>query len=111
MERIQGIETIVQGIKRPGQLPGAKVLLPALLVKVGKQQEEQQGHDPWHHHHADGEAIHIPGNSSPCSLLFHIGTLVPSFHTILDKTIFLDGSWGVRVILVTKTRLLKFEFL
>jgi hypothetical protein len=32
--------------------------LPALLVEVSKDQEQQQGHDPRQDHHISGKAVH-----------------------------------------------------
>ena len=48
----------VAGIRMP-ELPGAEILVPALLVKIGEQQEHQQGDESWQDKDADGgSAIH-----------------------------------------------------
>ena len=42
----------------PPHLPGAEIVLPALLVKVSEHQEEQQGHEARDDNHVDADTIH-----------------------------------------------------
>ena len=48
----------MQRVGGPGDLPGAKVSLATLLVKVGEYEEEQQRHDARHYDHVDGNRFH-----------------------------------------------------
>jgi hypothetical protein len=50
-------------------LPGAKVILPGLLVEVGENQEEQQGDNPGHNNHADRNAVHGAETAIPALLM------------------------------------------
>jgi hypothetical protein len=52
------VESIMNGIAGPGDLPGAKVGLAALLVKVGEQQAEQQGDYARNNNDTGGDRIH-----------------------------------------------------
>ena len=84
------LQRIMQGVGSPTQLPGAKILVPALLVKVGEQQEQQQRDERRQDDSVGGEGtLHIFGNSSPPlpSIISNQKFCAPCFHTILDKTI------------------------
>ena len=61
------IESIVKGVGGPSQLPGAEIILPALLIKVRKDEEKQQGHKARNDNHADADAIHDAQNYISCS--------------------------------------------
>jgi hypothetical protein len=58
MKDVPGVKAEVQGVCAPSQLPGAKVGLPALLVQVSKNEEQQQGHNTGQQQHVDGKGIH-----------------------------------------------------
>src|ERR1700684_447681 len=58
VDRFPGVESIVQCVESPGQLPGAEVLLPALLVQISEEQYQQQGHDPGNDHHTEYKSVH-----------------------------------------------------
>ena len=49
----------MQSVCSPAQLPSAKILLPALLVQVGKNKEQQQGDNARYDDHTGGDVIHV----------------------------------------------------
>src|ERR1700746_2468877 len=57
------IESIVKGVGGPSQLPGAEIILPALLIKIGKDKEKQQGHKARNDDHTDADTIHDAQNT------------------------------------------------
>src|SRR5208337_2708167 len=64
VESDPGVQAIVESVSRPTQLPGAKILMAALLVEVSEQKEEQQGDEPRDDDHADRDTVHSAGNTS-----------------------------------------------
>src|SRR5438067_5671561 len=52
------VEPIVKGVSSPTKLPSPKIFLPALLVKVGEDQEQHQGDDARHNHHTGSNTVH-----------------------------------------------------
>src|SRR5579884_397371 len=44
---VPGVQTVVDAVRAPGDLPGTKVALSALFVQIREQQEDQQGNNPW----------------------------------------------------------------
>src|SRR5579863_4512607 len=60
-------KAIMQRVESPGELPGAKVLLPALLVEISEEQHQQEGDHPRHDHHIEGKAVHERQRPSPDS--------------------------------------------
>ena len=84
------LQRIMQSVGSPTQLPGAKILVPALLVKVGEQQEQQQRDEPRQDDSVDGQVLSIFLGTvlrrSPQSFLIR-NLRTQCFHTILDKTI------------------------
>src|SRR5262249_23135637 len=111
IESVPRIQAKAQGVKRPRHLPGTKILLPALLIEVGEQQEQQQGNYPGNDHQTDGEATHTARNRSPSRDSLAIGWLgwMLCFHTHLAKTIVKDGIYARQVgLLVTSYWLPKF---
>src|ERR1700686_3145409 len=71
---------------RPGQLPGAEIGLPALLVQVRKEQKEQAGHEAWQNRGADKNAVHCLTDTksvlSVCAGKRHL----LCFHRLSSKT-------------------------
>src|SRR5215471_16640445 len=57
----EGVETVVQGVCRPGQLPCAEVRLTALLVQICKDEEQQDGYEAWDNRGGDDDTIHRVG--------------------------------------------------
>ena len=57
-EHAPGVENIVERIGSPSQLPGAKIVLPGLLIEVSENQEEQQGYHTGDNNHTDRDAVH-----------------------------------------------------
>ncbi len=53
-----GIQDVVERVSSPAQLPGAKVVLPGLLVEVSEDQKEQQSNHGGHNDHTDRDAVH-----------------------------------------------------
>ena len=57
-ERTPGIEDVVERVSSPSQLPGAKVVLPGLLVEVSEDQEEQQSDHGGYNNQTNRDAVH-----------------------------------------------------
>ena len=61
----EGVEGIVQTIGCPSELPRPEICLPALLVEVGENKKEQQGHYARNAYYADGNCIHAVETTLP----------------------------------------------
>ena len=57
-ERTPGVEDVMKRVSSPSQLPGAKVVLPGLLVEVSENQKEQQSHHGRYDKQTDRDAVH-----------------------------------------------------
>src|SRR5262249_48882517 len=52
------VESIMQRVSCPSHLPGAKIILAALLVKISENQKEQQSNKARDDNRADSDTIH-----------------------------------------------------
>src|SRR6266851_8598188 len=84
-----GVQQEVQRVGGPSQLPGPEIRLPALLVQIGKYQEQQERDHSWQDHRADDNAIHELTDTNPSSLARQPmwGNASLWFHTFACKTI------------------------
>ncbi len=57
-EQTPGIQDMVERVGSPSQLPGAKIVLPGLLVQVRENQEEQESYHGRYYDHTDRDAVH-----------------------------------------------------
>ena len=48
----------MEGVSAPSQLPGAKIVLPGLLVKVSEYEEEQQSDNGGYNNQTNSHAVH-----------------------------------------------------
>ena len=58
MKVFPGLQCEVQRVCRPSQLPRPEITMTVLLVQVGKDQKDEEGHGPGNQYQTCGNAIH-----------------------------------------------------
>src|SRR5580700_2776430 len=90
------MEYVMQRIGCPRQLPGAEIRLPALLIQVGEDQEQQHRDQSRNHHHADDDAVHEAWRTLPAEIDRRLRRrLIPNVFTAwgANTTRFKDTAW------------------
>src|SRR5215471_15893296 len=67
LEVAEGFKSVMQCVCGPGELPGAEIVLAALFVKIGEDQEDEQCDGPGDEDQTCGDSAHAASLWAACS--------------------------------------------